>query len=702
MVTLTENAQTLHKKRYSNNGEDWISTCARVSQAITDDTEWQDRYFHLMSELKFLPNSPTIMNAGLNGTLSACFVLIPDDSLDSIFDIGEVAMRVLKHGGGVGYGLSRLRPSGALVESTGGRARGPVAAMGYYQSIAAFVEQAGKRDGAQMAILSCDHPDLMDFIHLKDTDPQKYNTFNISVAATDQWMKSVLEFTDWGGILGQIVKSAWKTGDPGLYFIDAAERDNPTPELGKLESTNPCGEVPLLPFEACNLGSFNLAQYWTGNPTNGLDYALSSVFKITEFCIDLRTAVRFLDDVIESNQFPDKRITQTVTENRKIGIGVMGWADLLALSRIPYDSDAAIQLGEELADLMRRETDAASAELAKDRGAFLNSVYTPKDTPKYRNATRLCIAPTGSIAILAGCSSGIEPHFALEYMRTMGDGTELPTVEPVVERLRSQGSIFVPQIANEIGWEWHVRHQAAWQDSVDLAVSKTINIPNDATEEDILGAYKMAWETGCKGITVFRDGCRSGGEQVLKVDSVGDQGDLEYEGTDEYIIRRNITTDIKDHRERLPRTRNSITHKFDIQGEECYLTIGLYDDGRPGEIFLTLHREGSATRAWADLTATFMSMLLQHGASIEQLTKKLRLTRFEPSGLTGNPEIPQATSVPDYVGHFLELKFLGKEAPSVESFTIGVHSGDNCPKCGNPVVHQSGCSNCPSCGWERC
>jgi len=666
----------------------------RVAEAVAapdeNPAEAEEQFYELMTTQRFLPNSPTIMNAGATGTCSACFTFVPEDDLDSILDIGKLAGRVLKYGGGVGYGLSRLRARGAPVTGTGGTARGPLAALPYYQSIAAFVEQGGKRDGAQMAILSCDHPDIGAFIRLKEENPKQFNTFNISVAATDEWMKTEIERGPGYGFLWGMACAAWKCGDPGLYFVDQANRDNPTPHLGSLESTNPCGEVPLLPFEACNLGSMNLAKYY--NPPEGR-------CAWEELERDVKVAIRFLDNVVTINQFPDERITAAVQATRKIGLGVMGWADLLALCHISYDSKLALDSANQISTLMRKWADEESYKLAQLRGPY--PAWNTTQNGPYRNATRLCIAPTGSIAILAGCSSGIEPHYMMEYDRFMGDGTKLHVIEPVLERLNG----FRPKVAHDISAEWHLKHQAAWQQHVDLAVSKTINLPSSSTPQDIYDAYVMAWEMGCKGVTVYRDGSYEGGEQVLKASEQIDPPiqvsiHLDKEPSPELAealgnVAGAAARMLKGaQRKKLPTIRESVTHAFRVGDEKGYLTVGLYADGSPGELFITLNRQGASVRAWSDITATMVSMLLQYGCPLASITQKLRSTRFDPAGVTGYADIPLATSIADYVGHFLEKRFLNIEAPAI--------TGEPCPDCGEPLIHQSGCARCLGCGWERC
>jgi len=558
---------------------------------------------------------------------------------------------------------------------------------------------------------------------VKNDHPEAFDTFNISIALTASFMEAASSHPVGSGwrldnnearLLYRMAKNAHKTGDPGCYFIDRAERDNPTPHLGKLETTNPCGEVPLLHGEACNLGSLNLAAYWLGdNP------AIDAEFDWDALEQDVKLAVRFLDDIIAAsgmsgpNHYPHKIISEAVFRTRKIGLGVMGWADLLFLEGIPYDSDAAVVLADLLGGRIRSWADEASHDLVGERGEYPGA-YSGASHVAYRNATRLCIAPTGSISILAGCSSGIEPHFALEYMREMGDGTKLPTREPVLQRMidiPGRGELPpLPKTAHEVDPRWHLRHQAAWQRHVDLAVSKTINLPATGYGPDaIFDLYVSAWRSGCKGITIYRDGSRD--KQVLVADSK-EGGDIGREAAAAPLLATSPAAgappsslspvppfdgvNFVSTREHLPVTRQATTHKFMVGGQKGYITIGLYPDGRPGEVFLTLNREGTAARGWADLTATFISLLLQHGAPLEEITDKLRRTQFEPMGLTGDPRIRMATSIPDYLGHLLLVMFRSGQ-------TEAEGSPDICPDCGAPsVIHQEGCLLCRSCGWTRC
>ena len=486
------NALTVLQKRYLMEGETPDDMLERVSFG-------NPGYYRMMRDLEFLPNSPTLFNAGTGrGTLSACFKFdVPDDMI-GIMDVAKKAALVQKWGGGVGYVLSEVRGKGAPVLGTGNTAGGPVGFIRMFNSLGEVVTQSGKREAAQMAIISCDHPDVEEFITMKAVNPDALRTFNVSVALTDKFMEEVMVGgTQAEKLLGLMAEVAWTTGDPGCYFIDAAERDNPTPWLGKLTGTNPCGEIPLLDNEACNLGSINLSKF-----------ADDGRVKFTELQSTVATAIQFLDDILEHNQFPHEDITKAVGLTRKLGLGVMGWADMLAQLRIPYDSQTALDLAGKVMSTVQKVADSTSASLARVRGpapAYTEGIGTP-----YRNVCRTAIAPTGSISLLAGCSAGIEPHFSDSWVRTMGDGTQLhEQINPTLKF-----SEFRPKTAHDIDWKWHLEHQATFQKYVDQSVSKTINMPNAATVDDVLNSYKRAWARGCKGVTIFRDGCRE--KQVLR------------------------------------------------------------------------------------------------------------------------------------------------------------------------------------------
>ena len=533
--------------------EEMLWRVARVVAAAEgpygeDSDSWAERFYALMARRRFLPNSPTLGNAGRPaGQLSACFVLPVADSIDAIFEAVKSAARIHGTGGGTGFSFSRLRPHHDLVRGYA-RAAGPVAFMRVFDAATGAVKQGGVRRGANMGILRVDHPDILEFVAAKET-PGELSHFNISVAATAVFMDALERGLDYAlvhpgsgaevgrlaarEVWGALVRTAWKTGDPGLIFIDRINDLAPTPQLGLIESTNPCGELPLLPYESCNLGSVNLAEHLDARGALDREALRDSI----------RLGVRFLDDVIDANTYPLAEIGEVTRTTRKIGLGVMGWADLLIALEIPYASQAALDLAHDLSALLLETAREASRELADARGAFpawSGSRWEREGVPgPLRNSTTTTIAPTGTISILAGCSSGIEPLYALAYRRSTLDGTrDLAFTHPgfeaalrerglwsqaLCERVERRGSLAgedLPQdllqrfaTAHEIAPEWHVRHQAAWQAHIENAVSKTINLPNSSSEDVVDEAYRLAYRLGCKGITVYRDGSRAG--QVL-------------------------------------------------------------------------------------------------------------------------------------------------------------------------------------------
>ncbi|MBA2540779.1 MAG: adenosylcobalamin-dependent ribonucleoside-diphosphate reductase [Deltaproteobacteria bacterium] len=501
----------------------------------------------MMADLEFLPNSPTLMNAGRPlGQLAACFVVPVEDSTTGVFEAVRWAAEIQKTGGGTGFSFSRLRPAGDLVASTGGTASGPVSLMQVFDVATEAIKQGGTRRGANMGMLRVDHPDILEFIAIK-LDPQRMRNFNLSVAITDAFMTAVRNGTtfdlvnprsgavsgklDARKVLDAIANAAWAVGDPGMVFIDRVNELHPTPGLGKIEATNPCGEQPLLPFESCTLGSIDVGKF----VTNGmLDWE--------RLRKTIHDAVRFLDNVIDANRYPLPEIEKATKATRKIGLGIMGWADALAAMGRPYDSEEALALADRLASFLEDESLAASRALAEKRGAFptwAGSRWDEAGQRPLRNATTTTIAPTGTISIIAGSSSGIEPLYALAYRRNVLDGAELTEVNPAFERIAKERGFASPALfegiaehggvrgrsdvppevqrafptAHEIEVAIHVRMQAVFQRRVHAAVSKTINLPKTATPADVKAAYQLSYELGCKGITVYRDTSREG--QVL-------------------------------------------------------------------------------------------------------------------------------------------------------------------------------------------
>jgi ribonucleoside-diphosphate reductase alpha chain len=765
---------------------------------------WEERFYSLLTSLRFLPNSPTLGNAGRPlQQLSACFVLPVEDSMTGIFDAIKHTALIHQSGGGTGFAFSRLRPAGDRVQSTGGIASGPVSFMRVFDAATEAIKQGGTRRGANMAILAVEHPDIEEFINLK-SDMVTLTNFNISVAASDQFMGAVERNEEYElvnprsgqvvrrlnarHVFRQIVENAWKNGDPGLVFLDHVNRDNPTPQLGRIEATNPCGEQPLLPYESCNLGSLDVSKFIreeqarSGKQQGGrrglVPFAAgesasggSSQFPVPGGDVDweglaelIPLCVRFLDDVIDMNLYPMPEIEEKTKLARKIGLGVMGWADLLFRLGIPYHSEQALSLGERLMTFIQEHADRASEELARERGVFpawKGSIYE-KAGRRLRNATRTTVAPTGTLSIIADCSAGIEPVFALAFVRQHfldpkdpGRVTQLSEVDKyfqeaarregfhsteLMEELARVGSLkalsagrrrSVPAsvrrvfvTAHDISPEWHVRMQAAFQRHTDNAVSKTINFPETATPDDVEKAYLLAYREGCKGITIYRD--RSREMQVLSHATLRGPEQAEAAAAE---VAMSLPPGVLPpagraavpYRRRLPDERRSLTHKFRVGEQEGYLTVGLFEDGSPGEVFITISKEGSTIRGLMDSLAVMTSLALQYGVPIENLAAKFKGVRFEPYGFSSNPEIPQASSIVDYIFRWLELKFARKEpgsrkqepgrrrgagdrplVPGSSDGSSDVSTGLLCPECGAILVFAEGCLVCRRCGYNKC
>lgn len=562
---LTVNALEVLRQRYllKDLNERIIETPAqmfkRIAKAIAkpeakyggDPKKSEETFYSMMTRLEFIPNSPTLFNAGTPlGQLSACFVLPVEDSLDGIFTSVKNMALIEQTGGGVGFNFSRLRPKGDIVKSTKGVASGPVSFMRVFDTSTEIIKAGGKRRGAMMAILRVDHPDVLEFITSKQR-PGFLSNFNISVAVTDDFMKALGENGEYwlvnprnnektGKLVAKDVwnlmaKSAWQSGDPGIIFIDEINRHNPTPQFGKIESTNPCGELPLLPYESCNLGSINLSRI------------------VEERKIDwerlrqtVRNGVHFLDNVVDENKYPMKEIDEITRANRKIGLGVMGFADMLIKLGIPYDSEEALSIGEKTMKFIEEEALKKSVELGEERGSFPNfdgSIWKDK-YPAMRNATVTTVAPTGTISIIAGCSSGIEPIFAISFIRNVLSGTRLFETNPLFETMSKDRGFYSAKLLEEIARtgsvqkiegvpddikrlfvtalnikpEWHIKMQAAFQKYTDNAVSKTVNLPTEATVDDVRNIYELAWKLKCKGVTAFRYGSKP--EQVLYIGEI--------------------------------------------------------------------------------------------------------------------------------------------------------------------------------------
>ena len=739
---LTKNAITVLERRYLRKDEQGtpIETPEgmfhRVAGAIAaaelaygkteaEIAEVDAEFYRIMSELEFLPNSPTLMNAGRElGQLAACFVLPIEDSMESIFETIKHTALIHKSGGGTGFSFSKLRPARDVVQSTNGVSSGPISFMEVFNSATEAIKQGGTRRGANMGCLRVDHPDILDFIVSKK-DGDRLPNFNISVLITEDFMKAAEKNEDYdlkNPRTGEVVKTlnarkvfdlivnmAWRNGEPGIIFIDRINRDNPTPNLGEIESTNPCGEQPLLPYEACNLGSINLSEMiGTTNGAPAIDY-----MKLGK---TVRTAVQFLDDVIDVSRYPLSQIDEMVKGNRKIGLGIMGFADMLIKIGVPYDSEQGTTIGEEVMKFIENEAKQMSAELAKERGEFPNfkgSVYDVPGGIKMRNATVSTIAPTGTLSIIAGCSSGIEPLFAICYVRTVLDGTELVEVNPLFEEIARDKGFYTEGLMKEIARHgtikglndvpadiqrvfvtahdiapvWHIKMQGAFQKHVDNAVSKTVNFPNTATPEDVAEVYMLAYRLGCKGVTVYRDGSRE--EQVLTVGSTKKDAPKAEAG-------------VLAPRPRPTRTYG-VTEKVKTGCGSLYVTINEDDEGLC-EVFARMGKSGGCASSQLDAVSRVISAALRAGVKPESVIKQLR------GNVCPSPCWDQGGKVlscPDAIGialeHYVQYKQTGEagEAVSKWSSTLDNLVGA-CPDCGGAIEHESGCIVCRFCGFSKC
>jgi ribonucleoside-diphosphate reductase alpha chain len=639
--------------------------------------EWGEKFFEVMKNRDFLPNSPTLTGAGRDMCLSACFVLPIEDSMESIFDTVKNAALVHKEGGGTGFDFSLLRPKGSFVRRTQGVASGPVSFLRVIDAATEAVKQGGTRRGANIGILRVDHPDIEEFIAMK-RDGKSLANFNISVALTDEFMRAlskngscVLRDSFTRKKTGQkkardvfrlLVESAWAVGDPGLIFIDRINRLNPTRDLGPIRATNPCGEQPLHSYESCNLGSINVANFFDPERPGAFDWErLAGVIEV---------AVRFLDDVIDVNKYPLPRIAEMTRSNRRIGLGIMGWADLLFKKKLRYDSPGALAFADELMGFMRKKTDEESRKLGSLKGSFPNvekSVY--KGTSR-RNATVLTIAPTGTISRIAGCSSSIEPVFAFEFTSKILDG-ELKDVHPIYREWKERNpDAALPDhfvTAHNIAPEGHIRMQMAFQKHVDNSVSKTINLPHDAVEEDIEKAFLLAYELGTKGITVYRDGCKA--EQVL------------------YKTAPEETLMPKDR----PRSLPSITDKIKTGFGNLYVTISYYGN-KPFEVFASIGKSGYSTMADAEALGRLISLALRSGVEPHEVIYQIKgIGGAEPIFTEGG----LVQSIPDAIAKVLE-RHLGEVKENPKDFFKNI-----CKMCGATMPDEK-CPTCPNCGWNKC
>lgn len=728
--SLSKNAKTVLERRYLKKDDDGrlkekpaqmfrrvADFIARPELTYGDEAakdQIAEQFYKIMTEFKFLPNSPTMMNAGRQlGQLAACFVLPVEDSMEGIFESLKNAAIIHKSGGGTGFSFSRLRSKNSKVGTTGGIASGPVSFMKIFNTATEQVKQGGTRRGANMAILRVDHPDIMEFIHCK-SGSSELNNFNISVGLTESFMNAVMTNSNYdlicpvsGKTTGELkaaevysalVYNAWKNGDPGVIFLDRMNKDNPTPEIGEIESTNPCGEQPLLPKEACNLGSINLSKFVSGQgASTQLDY---QALKDT-----IWTAVRFLDNTIDMSRYPLKEIDDMVKGNRKIGLGVMGFADMLFQLGIPYNSEDALELAEQVMGFVQTESHNASIHLAKERGVFENyerSIFKDDPSRAYRNATTTTIAPTGSLSIIADCSSGIEPLFALSFVRNIMDNDKLTEVNPhfeavakkrgfysneMMEKIAESGSVAhlddVPEdvkqvfvTAHDVSPQWHLRMQAAFQKYTDNAVSKTVNLGRDATVEDVMKIYNLAFELGCKGVTIYRDGSKE--NQVLSFSQNKKEEDA-------------FMTAVRDR----PETLEGFTTRIRTGLGQLYVTVTEYE-GQPFEVFATIGKSGRSTTAKTEAIGRLVSLALRSGVKVGKIVDQL-------SGIGGEHPIFQegglVLSIPDAIGRVLENRYRKNKTNKKNAKSL---MGETCPECGQTISFEEGCMTCHFCGFTKC
>ncbi|MCK9377402.1 MAG: vitamin B12-dependent ribonucleotide reductase [Syntrophobacterales bacterium] len=721
-LLLSPNALVVLKKRYLKKDdegaviEDASDMFLRVAETIAQVDRQYDpeasvaatarKFYEMMTGLYFMPNSPTLMNAGRElGQLSACFVLPVDDSIDSIFEAIKQTALIHKSGGGTGFSFSRIRPSNDPVMSTKGVASGPISFMNIFDVATETIKQGGTRRGANMAILRVDHPDIEKFITCKN-DTKRLTNFNISVGLTDAFMEAVKAEAEFSlinprtgeqvkrvkapALFDLIVESAWSTGEPGIIFLDAINRHNPLPNLGEIESTNPCGEQPLFPYESCNLGSLNLAKVVKDGQ---VDY-----HKLSEI---VRTAVHFLDNVIDANRFPLDLIRENTLANRKIGMGVMGFADMLLKLGIPYNSEEAVRVAEEVMAFIDKQSKAASSILADKRGNFPNfpgSSYDNLGLERMRNATTTTIAPTGTISIIAGASSGIEPLFAVSYVRRVLEGEELVEVHPYFEeiakrrgfhsaelmrRIAESGSICdiqeIPQdvrrlfvTSHDITPQWHLRIQTAFQKYTDNAVSKTVNFPHQAEADDVREVYLQAFELGLKGVTIYRDGSRD--QQVL---SFGKE-----KPEKQYIAPRP-----------RPQRTTGVTEYIKTGCGKLYVTVNKDDLGFC-EVFAQMGKTGGCASSQIESAGRLISLALRSGVKIEAIIKQISGLRCPSPCWNGGGN--QVLSCPDAIAKVLShVAEVDPPAPALT--TMGA-----CPDCGGSMEQEGGCAVCRACGFSKC
>jgi ribonucleoside-diphosphate reductase alpha chain len=730
---LTKNAITVLERRYLKRDKegkvletpvqmfrrvaDTIAAADKTFDEKTDATPVAEEFYHMMTQLEFLPNSPTLMNAGRElGQLSACFVLPVGDSMEEIFDAVKFTALIHKSGGGTGFSFSRLRPANDVVLTTTGISSGPISFMRVFDVATETIKQGGTRRGANMGILRVDHPDIIDFIMCK-ADKKQLNNFNISVGLTEAFMKAVEKDENYDlinprdrqvsgtlnarKVFNRIVAQAWENGEPGIVFLDRLNRDNPTPHVGEIESTNPCGEQPLLPYESCNLGSINLGKMVQNGKVNWKQ--LGKVVNL---------AVHFLDNVVEANNYPLPKIAEMTMGNRKIGLGVMGWADMLIALGIPYNTEEAVELAHKTMGFINEQGHAASQALAKSRGAFpkfKKSLYDKKGEPPMRNATVTTIAPTGTISIIANASSGVEPLFAVSYVRQVMDNDILVEVHPYFEALAKEKGFYslelmqriaehgtlhglteIPEdirnlfvTAHDITPEVHIRMQAAFQKYTDNAVSKTVNFANGATVQDVARVYELAYKLDCKGVTIYRDGSRD--QQVLSVGKKQEAAGGTGPDKDKAATKRE-----------RPKILKGWTYQMQTGCGPLYVTVNEDSTGL-FELFTTMGKAGGCAASQSEAIGRMVSLAWRSGLQARQVIKQLQgISCHSPSGFGENKILSCADAVAKAIQAHIEANG-GKVQHEKRVFRKGA-----CPDCGGIVEHEGGCAVCRLCGYSEC
>lgn len=792
-AVISDNARVVLDKRYlqKNDAGDLIESpegmFRRVAKSLaapefkyekTPDevAVIEENFFQMMASLEYLPNSPTMMNAGTGaGTLSACFVLPLTDSMEGIMAAAHDAAMVQKFGGGTGFALSELRPTGTGIATTHGKACGPIQVLRHLSSVSTLVTQGGKRDGANMAVMDVHHPDILEFIDCKQVEGQIHN-FNISVGASDEFMQAVKDDTTFAlralrdpsdldsgmvdvdrlnarEVFSKIVYGAWRNGEPGMIFLDEVNRNSPVIHLGRITATNPCGEQPLLPNESCNLGSIDVAKFLESNEAGMMDLNWDRLGET------VRSATRMLDNVIDANKYAVEAIETMTQSTRKLGLGLMGFADMLVQLGIPYDTEEAVELGRKLMAFIRDHADQESIAMAEERGAFPawhDSEAAKRGDKPYRNACRLTVAPTGTISMIAGASSGIEPIFALAFRKqNILEGKTLFYVDKNFERISKERGFYseellshlsdggslqtrddVPEdikrlfhVASDISPRDHVLMQAAFQESTDAGISKTINFPNEATVDDVEDAYLLAWETHCKGITVYRAGSRE--KEVLTTGTTDNAQTDDAEDENTIVIPQYITPAER------PSTLNGITRRVRTGRGNLFVTVNMASDGRPFEVFATHGKAGGNDAAMAEAVSRMASLSLRSGIDPVDVAEQLR-------GITDVPawdEGEMIRSVPDAIASVLDrINAEATQLPEQDELSdaessqagmfnrpsprelgmptaqavpvmgqeqkvtvpVGAMTGELCPECSSTVAHVEGCLKCFSCGYSKC